>query len=108
MPEPASTWLGLTIPEFGYPCCHVMYGLPLPFAWNRYIRLSETMKTPRCPTAKEFSISSPSFITLIRPVLGSSVPILPFFFETNQIRPLKSGSAEVIRSVDSSRTPVRS
>ena len=45
---------------------------------------------------------------MIAPVLGSSVPTLPFFFETNQIRPEKSGSAEVIRSVAWSSTPVRS
>ena len=46
--------------------------------------------------------------TLSAPVFGSSVPTLPFSFETNQIRPLKSGSAEVIRSVAGSSTEVRS
>ncbi len=63
---------------------------------------------PSSPTANEFSISSPIFFTLIAPVFGSSVPILPFFLETNQIRPEKSGSAEVMRSVAGSSTEVRS
>ncbi len=63
---------------------------------------------PCLPTAKEFSISSPSFFTLTAPVLRSIVPTLPPCFETNQIRPEKSGRAEVIRSVLSSSTPVRS
>ncbi len=77
-------------------------------ALNRYMRLSETMYTPSSPTANEFSISSLSVFTRSAPVCGSSVPTLPLALETNQIRPLKSGSAELIRSVDSSSTGVRS
>ena len=63
---------------------------------------------PFDPIANEFSISSPIVFTRIAPVWGSSVPILPLAFETNQIRPLKSGSAEVIRSVAGSSFEVRS
>jgi hypothetical protein len=62
---------------------------------------------PRRSTVNEFWMSSPSRITRTLRVLGLRIPTLPFFFETNQIRPLKSGSAEVIRSSDSS-TPLRS
>ena len=36
------------------------------------------------------------------------MPTLPFFFDTNQTSPEKSGSADVIRSVEASSTPVRS
>ena len=52
-------------------------------------------------------MSSPRRFTRIRRVRGLRIPTLPFFLETNQIRPLKSGSAEVMRS-SSSSTPVRS
>ena len=43
MPEPASTWLGLTIPEFGYFCCQTIFGLSFLFAFSLYMRLLETM-----------------------------------------------------------------
>ena len=78
----------------------MIFGAPFFAASNRYIRWSETMKTPRFPTAKEFSISWPRVLTRIAPVLGLSVPTFPFCFVTNQISPLKSGSADVIRSLD--------
>ena len=52
-------------------------------------------------------MSSPSRIARALPVLLLKIPTLPFLFETNQILPLKSGSAEVMRSSDAS-TPVRS
>jgi hypothetical protein len=52
-------------------------------------------------------MSSPSRMTRTLRVLGLRIPTLPFLFETNQMRPLKSGSAEVIRS-SSSSTPLRS
>ena len=58
--------------------------------------------------AKEFSISSPSRITRSRPVRGSRVPTAPFCFVTNQISPVKSGRADVMRSVAESSTGVRS
>ena len=77
-------------------------------ALNRYMRLSEAMYTPSSPTAKEFSTSSFSVLTRIAPVLLLIVPTLPLAFETNQIRPLKSGSAELIRSVAGSSAEVRS
>ena len=55
---------------------------------------------PRLPTAKEFSISSPRVLTRIAPLPGSRVPTFPLCLETNQISPVKSASAEVIRSLD--------
>jgi hypothetical protein len=56
---------------------------------------------------KEFWMSSPNRIARIRRVFGLRTATLPFLFETNQMRPLKSGSAELIRSSGAS-TPVRS
>ena len=62
---------------------------------------------PRRSTVNEFWMSSPSRIARIRRVFGSRMATLPLLFETNQMRPLKSGSAELIRSSGAS-TLVRS
>ena len=62
---------------------------------------------PRRSTVNEFWMSSPNRIARILRVFVLRMATLPFFFETNQIRPLKSGSAELIRS-SGSRTLVRS
>ena len=86
------------MPEFLYFDCQTICGRPLESAVKPYIRLSETMKTRCLPTANEFSISSPVFSSWTFFVFGLSVPTLPSFLVTNQMRPLKSGSAEVIRS----------
>jgi hypothetical protein len=43
VPDPASTWLGFTIPEFRYLAFHWTRGLPPRRAQKRYIRLSVTM-----------------------------------------------------------------
>ena len=62
---------------------------------------------PRRSTVNEFWMSSPSRMARIRPVFVLRIATLPFLFETNQMRPLKSGRAELMRSSDSS-TLVRS
>ncbi len=43
VPDPASAWPGLTIPEFGYFFAQISRGLPDLLALKRYIRLLETM-----------------------------------------------------------------
>jgi hypothetical protein len=48
---------------------------------------------PRRSTVNEFWMSSPSRIARILRVFVLRIATLPFFFETNQMRPRKSGSA---------------
>ena len=52
---------------------------------------------PALPIVNEFSISSPVRFTWTTRVRGFSAPTLPAALVTNQMRPWKSGSAEVIR-----------
>ena len=52
-------------------------------------------------------MSSPSRMARILRVFVLRIATLPFFFETNQMRPRKSGRAELMRSSGSS-TLVRS
>ena len=68
-------------------------------ASKRYSALSVTMKTPPVSsTEKEFPFSSPeSLRERTAPLPRAIVPTIPLL-ETNQIRPSKSGRAEMIPS----------
>src|ERR671916_2814602 len=83
------------MPELPYLAFHWTLGLPFR-AVNRYIRRLDTTYTPRRSTVNEFWMSSPRRIARIRRVFGSRTATLPFALDTNQMRPLKSGSAELM------------
>src|SRR5207248_8301206 len=82
-------------------------GVPSGAASKRYSAASVTMKTPPVlSTENELPLASWRSIDLVAPLLGSTVPTTPSVV-ANQIRPLQSGSAEMILS-SSDIAPLRS
>ena len=76
--------------------------MPSAAALSWYSALIDTTYTaPASSIANEFSVSSPRSRLRIEPVAGSIVTSVPLKLST-QMRPVQSGSAEVIRSLEES------